>query len=110
MTGRRSRSNSLPVQVADKTPLTSPHHHHHYRLRDRSNSVHQRKTHSKADLWKGSVSEDLGDGVVVQMVGMDSYNHAIYTRVDPASCGEVPWPLPNMGGDLNLAALGFCSR
>ena len=89
MTGRRPRANSLPVHVADKTPHTSPHHHHHHRLRDRSNSVHQRKTHSKADLWKGSVSQDLGDGVVVQMVGMDSYNHAIYTRVDPA-CPATP--------------------
>ncbi|KAL7536804.1 hypothetical protein ACHAXR_007404 [Thalassiosira sp. AJA248-18] len=60
------------------------HHHHNNRRRDRSNSHGHRKPQSKSDLWKGSLNKDIGNSIIVQMVGMESSNHTVYARVDPS--------------------------
>lgn len=70
--GRRDRSNS-------NASYNGHHHHQHHHG--------PRKAQSKADLWKGSVSRDIGNSVVVQMVGNGS--HTGYARVDPA-CNATP--------------------
>jgi len=61
---------------------------HHRHGRDRSNS-HHRKPQSKSNLWKGSQNKDIGNSVIVQMVGMQSDSHTVYARVDP-SCEATP--------------------
>ena len=38
---------------------------------------------SKDQLWKGAITTDIGDGLRVQMVGMDSKSHIVYARVLP---------------------------
>ena len=56
--------------------------------RDRSNS-HHRRPQSKKDLWKGALEVDIGQGVTVQMIGLDSANRTVYARIDPA-CSATP--------------------
>jgi len=56
--------------------------------RDRSNS-HHRRPQSKKDLWKGALEVDIGQGVTVQMIGLDSANRTVYARIDP-SCSATP--------------------
>ena len=56
--------------------------------RDRSNS-HHRRPQSKKDLWKGALEVDTGQGVTVQMIGLDSANRTVYARIDPA-CSATP--------------------
>lgn len=52
--------------------------------RSRSNSTSTNQSEkSKEDLWKGSISKDIGEGVLVQMVGMESKTHTVYARVNP---------------------------
>lgn len=62
--------------------------------RERSNSHHShhgqpRKPQSKSDLWKGSINKDIGNSIIVQMVGMESEKHQVFARVDP-SCNATP--------------------
>ena len=71
---RRARSNSH----------SSGHTHHHHSHPGHPHHQGPRRPQSKKDLWRGSVDVDIGDGVVVQMVGMESENHACYARVDPS--------------------------
>jgi len=61
------------------------HHYNRNRSRSRSNSMASNggKPPKRSDLWKGAIEKDLGDGITVQMVGMDSENHTVYARVDP---------------------------
>ena len=42
-----------------------------------------RKERSKEDLWKGAQEKDIGNNVIVQMIGMESTDHTVYARVDP---------------------------
>ena len=56
------------------------HHHNHHHNHGHN---HHRKPQSKQDLWKGSINKDIGNNVIVQIVGMNSSNHTVYARVDP---------------------------
>lgn len=103
----RNRSNSLPINRSNTNTSSSSsgngsngnnnnNGHNRRRGRDRSNSHghhhhnhHPRKPQSKKDLWKGSQNKDIGNSVVVQMIGMKSANHTVYARVDP-SCSATP--------------------
>jgi hypothetical protein len=38
---------------------------------------------SKEELWKGALEKDVGDGAMVQMIGLDSPGHTVYARVIP---------------------------
>lgn len=93
---RRDRSNSHSShssQRRDRSNSHSSHSSHHRYGRDRSNSYsshnHNRKPQSKSSLWKGSINKDIGNDIIVQIVGMESFNHTVYARVDP-NCAATP--------------------
>mmetsp|Transcript_17464 Transcript_17464/g.37726 ORF Transcript_17464/g.37726 Transcript_17464/m.37726 type:complete len:620 (+) Transcript_17464:181-2040(+) len=78
---RRDRSNS------HHSPGGQHHHHHHHHG--------PRKPQSKSDLWKGSLKKDIGNSVIVEMVGMETHKHTVYARVDPA-CDATPEALASV--------------
>lgn len=39
---------------------------------------------SKEELWAGCLERPVGDGAVVQMIGLESSKHIVYARVIPA--------------------------
>ncbi len=68
----------------------NPQHNHHRHNKERSKSFDKQnhlrnrsQSIDKASLWKGALTKELDNNVVVQMVGMDSPNHTVYARVDP---------------------------
>ena len=81
--GNRNRSNSY----RDRSNSYQRDRSNSYQ-RDRSNS-YVRKPQSKSNLWKGSLNKDIGNSIIVQMVGMESSSHTVYARVDP-SCDATP--------------------
>mmetsp|Transcript_15688 Transcript_15688/g.33969 ORF Transcript_15688/g.33969 Transcript_15688/m.33969 type:complete len:358 (-) Transcript_15688:1001-2074(-) len=100
--GNRDRSNSLYSNHGQRRDRSNSlwSNHSHSQRRDRSNSYsshhhHPRKPQSKSDLWKGSQSKDIGNSIIVQMVGMDSNNHTVYARVDP-NCDATPESLSSV--------------
>mmetsp|Transcript_38927 Transcript_38927/g.81429 ORF Transcript_38927/g.81429 Transcript_38927/m.81429 type:complete len:601 (+) Transcript_38927:212-2014(+) len=99
----RNRSNSMPIDRSSTPSSSSSSNNGHNnntpnrrRGRDRSNSHAShghhhhnhhnhgpRKPQSKKNLWKGSQNKDIGNNVIVQMIGMESAKHTVYARVDP---------------------------
>ena len=89
------RSNSL----IDGSSVAGGGHHHNQHHRPRSNSHshrprsnshsshdnnhHTRKPQTRGDLWKGCINKDIGNSIIVQIVGMQASNHTVYARVDP---------------------------
>lgn len=73
----RSRNHDRHNNRVDRSD--DNHHHHHHD----DCPPHHRKPQSKSDLWKGSLNKDIGNSVVVQIIGMESSNHTVYARVDP---------------------------
>ena len=45
---------------------------------------------SKEELWKGALEKDIGDGAMVQMIGMDSPGHTVYARVISSGSSTPP--------------------
>ena len=103
MTGRQHKLSSNDDSTSSNNVSNNAHHHHHpHHSRDQSDSNHQhhhghpnRKPQSKSDLWKDSINKDIGDSIVVQMVGMESANHTVYARVDP-DCAATPESLASI--------------
>ena len=48
---------------------------------------HRSQSIDKTSLWKGALTKELDNNVIIQMVGMESANHTVYARVDP-DCGQ----------------------
>jgi len=92
----RNRSKSISLDTASTSTVPSKSNNYSsgrprsnsYYHRDRSKSTH-RTPHSKKDLWKGSVNVNIGNNVIVQMIGLKSPNHTSYARVDPR-CSALP--------------------
>lgn len=101
MTGRHHKPTSNGDSNSSNGSSGNDNHHHHHHRRDRSNSQHNhdsqthRKPQSKSDLWKGSINKDIGNSIIVQMVGMESANHTVYARVDP-DCAAYPESLASI--------------
>jgi len=49
------------------------------RLRSCSTASEPRQ--SKEELWEGALERPVGDGAVVQMIGLESKKHIVYARV-----------------------------
>ena len=49
--------------------------------RARSCSTASEPRQSKEELWEGALERPVGDGAVVQMIGLESKKHIVYARV-----------------------------
>ena len=49
--------------------------------RARSCSTASEPRQSKEELWEGALERPVGDGAVVQMIGLESRKHIVYARV-----------------------------
>jgi len=58
-------------------------HHHNQHHHHGHHNQHHRKPQNKSDLWKGCINTDIGNSIIVQIVGMKSSSHTVYARVNP---------------------------